>query len=112
MGKRRCFSVLVASSDDAGTMLSSSIDFDPKAVFGKARALVVVTINGYSYRSTIFAMGGEAFVPGKKIRELLALDEKLRTVACPRDLGAACSAAKAWKHRSPRRACAGSGRCR
>jgi hypothetical protein len=29
------------------------LTFDPKAVFGKVRAPVTVTLNGYIYRSTI-----------------------------------------------------------
>lgn len=33
------------------------VPFDPKLVFGKVRAPVVVTLNGYSYRSTIASMG-------------------------------------------------------
>ena len=41
-----------------GSMCFIPLDFDPKAVFGKARAPVRVTLNGYTYRSTIAAMGG------------------------------------------------------
>ena len=40
--------------------------FDPKAVFGKARAPVRVTLNGYTYRSTIAAMGGPPCIPLRK----------------------------------------------
>src|SRR5215471_11358814 len=36
---------------------------DPKPVFGKARAPVKVTVNGYTYRSTIAAMGGVCAIP-------------------------------------------------
>src|SRR5687768_15260381 len=39
------------------------LDFDPKAVFGKVRAPVTVTVNGYTYRSTIAAMGGPPCIP-------------------------------------------------
>jgi hypothetical protein len=42
------------------------IDFDPKAVFGKVRAPVRVTLNGHTYRSTIAAMGGPPCVPLRK----------------------------------------------
>lgn len=49
-----------------GAMAAIPIDFDQRAVFGKARAPVVVTLNGHSYRSTIFNMGGEVFVPLRK----------------------------------------------
>ncbi len=34
------------------------LTFDPKAVFGKTRAPVTVPLNGYTFRSTIAAMGG------------------------------------------------------
>jgi hypothetical protein len=78
------------------------LPFDPREIFGKARAPVVVTINGYSYRSTIAHMGGPPFVPfrqshrdaakvktGGAIEVELALDEAVRTVDLPGDLAAA-----------------------
>jgi hypothetical protein len=34
------------------------LPFDPKEVFGKVRAPVKVTLNGYTFRTTIAAMGG------------------------------------------------------
>ena len=34
------------------------VPFDPKPAFGKVRAPVKVTLNGYTYRSTIASMGG------------------------------------------------------
>ena len=40
-----------------GGMCVVPVPFDPKAAFGKVRAPVRVTLNGYSYRSTIAAMG-------------------------------------------------------
>jgi len=42
------------------------LTFDPKTVFGKVRAPVKVTLNGYTYRSTIAAMGGPACIPLRK----------------------------------------------
>jgi hypothetical protein len=42
------------------------VPFDPKPVFGKVRAPVKVTINGYTYRSTIAAMGGPLCIPLRK----------------------------------------------
>ena len=42
------------------------IPFDPKAVFGKVRAPVKVTLNGYTYRSTIASMGGTVCIPLRK----------------------------------------------
>ncbi len=51
------------------------VPFDPKAAFGKARAPVVVTLNGYSYRSTIFTMGGVSFVPLRRSHRQAAVLE-------------------------------------
>jgi len=64
---------------------------DPKAVFGKVRAPVVVLLRGHSYRSTIFAMGGVTGIPlrrsnreaaglegGESVSVLLELDERLK----------------------------------
>jgi hypothetical protein len=75
------------------------VPFDPKPVFGKVRAPVKVTLNGFTYRSTIFSMGGEWFLPLRQSnREAakLAGDETLeitletdttpRTVEAPPDL--------------------------
>jgi hypothetical protein len=39
------------------------LSFDPKSVFGKVRAPVKVTVNGYTYQSTIAAMGGPPCIP-------------------------------------------------
>jgi hypothetical protein len=58
-----------------GSMSAIPVPFDPKAVFGKVRAPVKVTINGYTYRSTIAAMGGPPFIPLRKShREAAGLD--------------------------------------
>lgn len=43
-----------------GSICFIPLTFDPKSVFGKVRAPVKVTVNGYTYRSTIAAMGGPA----------------------------------------------------
>jgi hypothetical protein len=49
--------------------------FDPKAVFGKVRAPVKVTLNGYTYRSTIAAMGGPPCIPLRRSnREAAGVD--------------------------------------
>jgi hypothetical protein len=82
------------------------VPFDPKEVFGRVRAPVVVTINGYSYRSTIASMGGTVCVPlrrsnreaaglegGETLRVTLALDDEKREVEPPADLVAALKAA-------------------
>src|SRR5437016_940057 len=95
-----------------GSMCFIPVPFDPKAVFGKVRAPVRVTLNGYTYRSTIAAMGGTVCIPlrrsnreaaGLKGGEILdvqiALDKKVRTVTPPSDLVTALKAAPpAWDH--------------
>ena len=82
--------------------------FDPKAVFGKARAPVRVTLNGYTYRSTIAAMGGPPCIPlrkshreaaglegGETIQVRVELDTEKREVKPPPDLVKALKAAPA-----------------
>ena len=87
------------------------LTFDPKAVFGKARVPVTVTLNGYTYRSTTFTMGGPPFVPlrrshreaaglegGETLTVRLELDAEKREVTVPRDLARALKAASpAWE---------------
>ena len=46
-----------------GAMCFIPLPFDPRDAFGKVRAPVKVTLNGYSYRSTIAAKGGPPCVP-------------------------------------------------
>ena len=87
------------------------IPFDPKAVFGKVRAPVRVTLNGYTYRSTIAAMGGPPCIPlrrsnreaaglegGETLSVTLELDTEKREVAPPPELVKALKAAPpAWE---------------
>lgn len=87
------------------------LDFDPRAVFGKMRAPVKVTLNGYTFRSTIAAMGGPPFIPlrksnreaaglegGETITVRLDLDTEPRVVEPPADLRRALKAAPgAWE---------------
>jgi len=97
-----------------GAMCAIPVPFDPKDVFGKVRAPVKVTLNGYTYRSTIAAMGGPLFIPlrrsnreaagleGTETLEVqLDLDTEARTVAPPADLVKALKARPgaldAWK---------------
>jgi hypothetical protein len=49
-----------------GAMCFIPLGFDPKTVFGRVRAPVRVTLNGYTYRSTIAAMGGPPCIPLRK----------------------------------------------
>ncbi|HEX3817227.1 MAG TPA: YdeI/OmpD-associated family protein, partial [Chthoniobacterales bacterium] len=87
------------------------LGFDPKAVFGNTRAPVKVTLNGYTYRSTIAAMGGPPFIPlrksnreaaglqgGETIEVRLDLDTEKRTAEPPADLRRALKAKPgAWE---------------
>ncbi len=75
---------------------------------GGRRPPVVVTLNGYTYRSTVAPMGGRYLVPvsaavraaagvaGDEEHEVtLVLDDQPRTVEVPEDLAAALDAAGA-----------------
>ena len=88
-----------------GPMCVIPLPFDPKAAFGKVRAPVVVTLNGYTYRSTIAAMGGPVCIPlrkshreaaglegGETLTVSVALDTEPREVEAPPDLIAALEA--------------------
>jgi len=87
------------------------VPFDPKTVFGKALPPVKVTLNGYTYRSTICTMGGVTGIPlrrsnreaaglegGETLRVHLDLDTDERTVTPPAALVKALKAAPpAWQ---------------
>ena len=87
------------------------VTFDPKAVFGTLRAPVRVTLNGYTYRSTIAAMGGPPCIPlrrsnreaaglegGETLEVRLDFDTEPRDVTPPADLVQALKAAPpAWE---------------
>jgi Bacteriocin-protection, YdeI or OmpD-Associated/Domain of unknown function (DUF1905) len=93
-----------------GSMCLIPLTFDPKPVFGKVRAPVKVTVNGYTYRSTIAAMGGPACIPlrkshreaahlegGETLEVRLDLDIDKREVKPPADFVKALKAASpAW----------------
>jgi hypothetical protein len=94
-----------------GSMCFIPLTFDPKARFGKVRAPVKVTLNGYTYRSTIATMGGPPCVPlrkshreaaglegGETIEVRLELDTEKRVIEPPPDLVEALKAAPpAWE---------------
>jgi len=97
-----------------GPMCYIPVSFDPKSVFGKVRAPVRVTLNGYTYRSTIAAMGGPPCIPlrkshreaaglegGETLEVRLELDTEPREVALPADFAKALKAVPAawarWK---------------
>ena len=93
-----------------GSMCLIPLPFDPKPVFGKIRAPVKVTLNGYTYRSTIFSMGGWVGIPLRRsnreaarlngdetLNVTVALDAEKRVVKPPADLVKALKAAPpAW----------------
>jgi hypothetical protein len=93
-----------------GSMCFIPLTFHPKAVFGKIRAPVRVTLNGYTYRSTIAAMGGPPCIPlrksnreaarlegGETLDVRLDLDIEKREVKPPADFVKALKAAPpAW----------------
>ena len=94
-----------------GSMCAIPLTFDPKSAFGKVRAPVKVTLNGYTYRSTISAMGGQPWIPlrksnreaaglegGETIEVRLDLDTEKRSVKPPGDFVKALKAAPpAWE---------------
>lgn len=84
------------------------LPFEPKEIFGKARAPVNVTINGYTFRTTTFCMGGRNFIgiskinrdgagieAGDKITVTMELDSKPRVITPPADFAKALKADKA-----------------
>lgn len=87
------------------------LPFDPRTVFGKVRAPVKVTLNGYTYRSTIAAMGGPPCLPlrrshreaaglrgGESIEVQVELDRDERVVDPPPDFVRALEASPpAWE---------------
>ena len=88
-----------------GSMCFIPLPFDPKPVFGRIRAPVKVTLNGYTYRSTIAAMGGPPCIPlrrshreaaglegGEAVEVLLDLDTEKRIVVPPADFRRALKA--------------------
>ena len=91
-----------------GAMCFIPVPFDPKAVFGRVRAPVKVTLNGYTYRSTIAAMGGVTCIPlrrsnreaagldgGETLKVKIELDTEVREVRVPADLERELQASKA-----------------
>jgi hypothetical protein len=95
-----------------GSMCFIPVTFDPKMVFGKVRAPVKVTLNGYTYRSTIAAMGGPPCIPLRRsnreaaglegnetLQVRLELDTETREVKPPADLVSALKAAPPGWHR-------------
>jgi hypothetical protein len=86
------------------------VPFDPVPVFGRVRAPVKVTLNGYTFRSTIFSMEGMVGIPlrksnreaaglegGETLDVRLELDTDKREITPPADFVQALQAAPpAW----------------
>lgn len=88
------------------------VPFDVRAHFGSAKPPVRVTINGYTYRSTIAVYGGRSYVPlkranaeaagivaGSPVIVRIVRDDEPRTVTVPDDLADAMASAEvrdAW----------------
>jgi hypothetical protein len=100
-----------------GNHCAIRVPFDPKAVFGRVRAPVKVTLNGYTYRSTIAAMGEDMLIPLRRSHRDAAgltgdetlivtveLDDEKREVKPPGDLVKALKAQRgvwaAWQRLS------------
>ena len=92
----------------SGTLLE--VPFDARAVFGKARAPVRGTVNGYPFRTTVAVYGGRHFLgfrreireaagfdDGDRLSIVLELDDAPRTVEVPEELQAALVADDAAK---------------
>ncbi len=90
-----------------GSICFIPVNFDPKPLFGKIRAPVKVTLNGYTYRSTIASMGGVTAIPlrksnreaaglagGERIAVRIELDTEPREIELPHDLARALHAHK------------------
>ncbi len=88
------------STEDEGFFFE--VPFDVKAVHGRARPPIWVTLNGHRYRSTVSVYGGKSYVPvrrsnreaagvraGDPIDVVIEADDAPRTVEAPADLRAA-----------------------
>jgi hypothetical protein len=86
------------------------VPFDVRAIFGQARPPVLVTVNGFTYPSTIAVYGTRYYVPLKRanakaagveqgipVTVTIELDRSVREVTVPPDLAAALDAAGLWE---------------
>jgi hypothetical protein len=91
-----------AEITEFGPALAFDLPFDPKAELGKVRAPVRVTINGYTFRTTIARMGGRTVVglnrevregagvsAGDRVEVELVADDEPRVVEVPPDFASA-----------------------
>jgi hypothetical protein len=96
------FETVLQRPEGEATAAFIEIPLDVRAIFGRARPPVTVTINGYTYRSTVAVYGEGYFLPvnkanrtgagvdaGDRVTVELASDTEARTVDVPDDLAAA-----------------------
>jgi hypothetical protein len=97
---KKSFVAKLRRAEGEGTGFFLDIPFDVKAVFGKARAPVLCTLNGKtSWRTTVAVYGGKSFIgvraeirqqagveAGSTIKVTLEADDAPRVVETPPDL--------------------------
>ncbi|MDP9481645.1 MAG: YdeI/OmpD-associated family protein [Chloroflexota bacterium] len=96
------FETVLQRPEGEATATFIEIPVDVRAVFGRARPPVTVTMNGYTYRSTVAVYGEGYFLPVNKVNRAgarvdagdrvtveLAADDAARTVDVPDDLAEA-----------------------
>jgi hypothetical protein len=99
------FETVLQRPEDEATATFIEIPLDVRAVFGRARPPVTVTMNGYTYRSTVAVYGNGYFLPvnktnragagvdaGDRVTVVIASDDAERTVDVPDDLASAIAA--------------------
>ena len=102
MGRERFDGTL--EKHGSGTIVR--LPFDPKQAFGSGRPPVRVTVNGHTFRTTLFTMGGQPLLGlNRDVREAAGIDvgesvvfeiepdDEPREVAVPTDLAEAFSGA-------------------
>jgi hypothetical protein len=102
---RVTFEATVIRPDGTGSGTFVVVPLDIRALFGRARPPVRVTINDYTWRSTIAVYGGQPHIgiarehreaagiaPGDRISVSLESDEEPRVVELPADLAAGIAA--------------------
>lgn len=96
------FEVTLGRSDASKSGAFIQLPFDVKAVFGKAKPKVLVTINDHTYRSTVAVYSGDYLLPvnaqnakaagvqaGDTVTVTIAEDTAPRVVELPDDLAEA-----------------------
>ena len=91
-----------ATLEQHGSGTAVVVPFDLKEAFGSGRPPVCATVNGYTFRTTLFTMGGRALLglnrdvreaagveAGQEVSVELERDDAPRTVEGPLDLASA-----------------------